>query len=148
MANKSNILKNYLQDIGTKTQLFFMFGQTPNTISSNTDDAAIDVWKNADLSFKLAKKDSIAVIPNVTWTSGNVYSTWSTKSVNSGSFYAWNKVNGIVYLCVSNNSLNRTDLFLTNLLLHVISGFLSFEKFAPIFNLINVKIIINIIGSK
>lgn len=114
MANKSNILKNYLQDIGTKTQLFFMFGQTPNTISSNTDDAAIDVWKNADLSFKVAKKDSVAVIPNVTWTSGNVYSTWSTKSVNSGSFYAWNKVNGIVYLCVSNNSLNRTDLFLTN----------------------------------
>jgi len=114
MANKSNILKNYLQDIGTKTQLFFMFGQTPTAISSNTDDAAIDVWKNADLSFKVAKKDSVAVIPNITWTSGNVYKAWSTKSVNTGAFYAWNKVNGIVYLCVSNNSLNRKDLFLTN----------------------------------
>jgi hypothetical protein len=114
MANKSTILKNYLQDVGTKNQLFFMFGKTPNTVTSNTDETAIDVWKNSDLSFKVARKDSVAVIPKIEWSSGNVYNTWSTKSLNTGSYYAWNKINGLVYLCVSNNGLNRKDLSLTN----------------------------------
>ena len=114
MANKSNILKNYLQNIGIKNQLFFMFGNTPQINTSNSDESAIDVWKNADLSIKVARKDSIAVVPNITWKTGNVYKSWTTKTVNTGSYYAWNKVNGIVYLCVSNNEFNRSDLSLSN----------------------------------
>lgn len=112
--NKSNTLKNYLQDIGSKNQIFFLFGNTTNVVSSNTPESGIDVWKNSELSYRVARRDSVAVIPNITWASGNVYKSWSSKTTNSGSYYAWNKINGIVYLCVSNNSLNRTDLSMSN----------------------------------
>jgi hypothetical protein len=110
MGNKSTTLKNYLKDIGTNNQLFFLFGNTPTTVSSNTDDQAIDVWKNSSMSYRVARKDSVAVVPNVTWSSGNIYTSWSSYAQNTGNYYAWNKTNGIVYLCVSNNDLNRTDL--------------------------------------
>lgn len=110
MGNKSTTLKNYLKDIGVNNQLFFLFGNTPTSISSNTDDQAIDVWKNSSMSYRVARKDSVAVIPNVTWSSGNVYTSWSASAQNTGNYYAWNKTNGIVYLCISNNDLNRTDL--------------------------------------
>lgn len=114
MLNKSNILKNYLKDIGTKNQLFLLFGNTPSTVSSNTDESRIDVWRNSEITYRVAKKDSIAVVPNITWSSGNVYSKWTSKSATRGQYYAWNKNNGIVYLCLSNNEFNRDDLTLKN----------------------------------
>lgn len=110
MSNKSNTLKNYLKDIGTNNQLFFMFGNTPVSSENNTSDQAIDVWKNSALSYRVARKDSVAVVPNVTWSSGNIYTSWSSLEANTGSYYAWNKANGIVYLCISNNDINRKDL--------------------------------------
>jgi hypothetical protein len=114
MANKSNILKSYLKDVGTKNQLFLMFGNTPNNPENNTGDSGIDVWKNSELSYRVGRKDTVAVIPNYTWSSGNVYNYWTSKTSNTNPFYAWNKVNGIVYLCISNNDLNRKDLSLTS----------------------------------
>jgi hypothetical protein len=114
MLNKSTTLKNYLKEIGTKNQLFFLFGQTPSTITSNTAESGIDAWKNSEMSYRVAKKDSVAVVPNNTWSAGNVYNTWTSKSVNTGTYYVWNKTNGIVYLCISNNSLNRKDLSMTS----------------------------------
>lgn len=110
MSNKSTTLKNYLKDIGTNNQVFFMFGNTPTSLESNTNEQAVDVWKNSSLSYRVARKDSIAVIPNVTWSSGNIYTSWSELSANTGSYYAWNRANGVVYLCISNNDLNRKDL--------------------------------------
>lgn len=110
MLNKSNILKNYLKDIGSKNQLFLLFGNTPSAVSSNTDESVIDVWRNSEITYRVAKKDSIAVVPNITWSSGNVYSKWTSKLENKGQYYAWNKNNGIVYLCLSNNEFNRDDL--------------------------------------
>jgi hypothetical protein len=110
MLNKSNILKNYLKDIGSKNQLFLLFGNTPSAVSSNTDESVIDVWRNSEITYRVAKKDSIAVVPNITWSSGNIYSKWTSKLENKGQYYAWNKNNGIVYLCLSNNEFNRDDL--------------------------------------
>jgi hypothetical protein len=115
MPNKTKIVRDYLNNIGTKNQLFFLFGNTPTENLSNTSDSSIDVWQNSDLAFKIARKDTVAVIPNITWASGNVYDYWSSNASNSGQYYAWNKSNGIVYLCTSNNSLNRTDLSKTSL---------------------------------
>lgn len=115
MLNKSTTLKNYLGDIGTKNQVFFMFGNTPSTLTSNTSDSAIDIWKHSELFYRVAKKDSVAVIPNYTWGAGNLYNHWTTKSSNTNPYYAWNKSNGIVYLCISNNNLNRQELSMSNI---------------------------------
>lgn len=114
MANKSNIVREYLNNIGVKNQVFFFFGKTSTTRNDDTAEASIDVWKNSDLSYKVARKDSIAVVPNVTWSAGNLYKEWSSKITNTGNYYAWNRTNGIVYLCISNNGLNRKDLSLTS----------------------------------
>ena len=114
MLNKSNTLKSYLRDIGTKNQVFFLFGNTPNTVTSNTADSGIDIWRTSEMSYRVGKKDSIAVVPNRTWSSGNVYNYWKSGEANTGSYYVWNKTNGIVYICVSNNSLNRKDLSMTS----------------------------------
>ena len=114
MANKSNIVREYLNNIGLKNQVFFFFGKTSTTINDDTAEASIDVWKNSDLYYRVARKDSIGVIPNVTWSGGNLYKEWSSKVENTGNYYAWNKNNGIVYLCISNNANNRKDLSLTS----------------------------------
>jgi hypothetical protein len=114
MLNKSNTLKSYLRDIGSKNQVFFLFGNTPNNISSNTTTSSIDIWRTSEMSYRVGKKDSIAVVPNRTWAAGNVYNYWMSGARNTDSYYVWNKTNNIVYLCVSNNSLNRKDLSLTN----------------------------------
>ena len=114
MANKSNIVREYLNNIGLKNQVFFFFGKTSTTINDDTAEASIDVWKNSDLYYRVARKDSIGVIPNVTWSGGNLYREWSSKVENTGNYYAWNKNNGIVYLCISNNANNRKDLSLTS----------------------------------
>ena len=107
MLNKSNILKDYLNNIGTKNQLFFLFGHMPTPSTSNTSQSAIDSWKNSEMSYKVGRRDSIAVVPTNVWKSGYVYDYWKSKQVNTGNYYALNKTNNIVYLCVSNNSLNR-----------------------------------------
>lgn len=114
MLNKSNLLKNYIKNIGTKNQLFLLFGNTPSSVSSDTDESTIDVWKNSEISQRIAKRDSIAVVPNVTWSYGNVYSKWTSKSTTKGQFYVWNKNNGIVYICLANNDENRSDYSLKN----------------------------------
>lgn len=112
MLNKSNILKDYINNIGTKNQLFFLFGHMPVPSASNTSQSAIDSWKNSEMSYKVGRKDSIAVVPTNTWKSGYIYDYWKSKDINTSNYYALNKTNNIVYLCVSNNSLNRKDLSL------------------------------------
>lgn len=114
MLNKSNILKDYLNNIGTKNQLFFLFGHMPTPSTSNTSQSAIDSWKNSEMSYKVGRRDSIAVVPTNVWKSGYVYDYWKSKQVNTGNYYALNKTNNIVYLCVSNNSLNRKDLSMSS----------------------------------
>lgn len=115
MLNKSNILKDYINNIGTKNQLFFLFGHMPTPSLSNTSQSAIDSWKNSEMSYKVGRRDSIAVVPTNTWKSGYVYDYWKSKQTNTGNYYALNKTNNIVYLCVSNNSLNRKDLSLSSI---------------------------------
>lgn len=130
MLNKSPLLKNYLNDIGTRTQVFFFFGYTPNPISSNTVDSGIDVWKNSEMSYRMGRKDSIAVVPNYTWASGNLYHYWKSSDINVGSYYAWNKSNGIVYLCLSNNPYNRKELSLSNLSTQLPSHSYGIQKYS------------------
>jgi hypothetical protein len=114
MLNKSNILKDYLNNIGTKNQLFFLFGHMPTPSTSNTSQSAIDSWKNSEMSYKVGRRDSIAVVPANIWKSGYVYDYWKSKQINTGNYYALNKTNNIVYLCISNNSLDRKDLSMSS----------------------------------
>lgn len=110
-ANKSDLIKTYLGRVGTKDQLYMLLGNTSNTLQANdTNDAALTMWKDSEIAYKISRNDTTAVIPNYTWAISNVYVPWSSTNTNTSKYYIYNKINGIVYLCLSNNSLNRKDL--------------------------------------
>ena len=110
MAKKTNDIKNYLASIGKTEQLHVFVGYTNDEVENSSDDSSLKIWQNMIFSQKVSRGDVIGVIPNITWTYGNVYVPWKSGIVNSGAYYAWNRQNGNVYLCLSNNSNNRDDL--------------------------------------
>jgi hypothetical protein len=109
MANKSKDIKNYLSTVGKTEQLHVFVGYTNETVNNSTNDAAIKIWQDMLFSKKISRGDVVGVIPNQTWTYGNVYYPWKSNVDNSGAYYAWNKQNGNVYLCVQNNINARSD---------------------------------------
>ena len=110
MVKKTKDIKSYLSSIGKTENLHLFVGTTNNFIENNSNDAAIELWNNTLFTKRIAKNDVVGVIPNLKWTSGNVYYPWSATSSNNSAFYTWNNENGNVYLCLSNNPFNRKDL--------------------------------------
>jgi hypothetical protein len=110
MAKKTQDIKTYLSTIGTTEQLHLFVGNTLQTIDNNSEDSTKELWKSMIFSKRMSREDVVGVIPNITWTAGNVYYPWSSTTTNSGAYYAWNKETGIVYLCLDNNDMNRLDL--------------------------------------
>ena len=62
---------------------------------------------------RIKRNDVVPVIQRVDWTSGSPYNYWNSRAGNledgSYSYYALAS-NGVVYLCLSNNEKNRSDL--------------------------------------
>jgi hypothetical protein len=109
MANKTKDAKNYISSIGKTEQLHVFVGTTNSTITDNSSDSAKQLWKDTVFTKKISKNDVIGVVPTIEWKSGNAYVPWNSGGSNSGAYYAWNKSNGIVYLCVQNNDFARAD---------------------------------------
>lgn len=110
-VKKSDLVKTYLGRVGTKDQLYMLLGSTDSTIQANdTNDATITMWKDSEIAYKISRNDTCAVVPNYTWSISNVYIPWSSTNTNTSKYYVYNKTNGVVYLCLSNNLLNRKDL--------------------------------------
>lgn len=110
MYKKTKDIKNFISNVGKTEQLHLFVGTTDSSIVNNTEEAAKELWRNMVFSKRMSKEDVVAVIPNITWNYGNVYVAWSANKNNTGAFYAWNKENGNVYLCLGNNEFNRDDL--------------------------------------
>jgi hypothetical protein len=110
MVKKTKDIKAYLNSIGKTENLHLFVGATDNFIENNSNDSTIDLWKNSIFSKRIARNDVVGVIPNLKWTSGNIYYPWSAISSSNDKFYTWNNQNGNVYLCISNNAFNRKDL--------------------------------------
>lgn len=111
MSIKTDKIQSYLSDIGSKKQRYLLLGTT-QTVSGgdNSDTSSINLWRDSQITYRIGKNDVVAVAPNVTWRESLVFTPWSSSSRNTGSFYAHNKLNGVVYLCLSDNSKNRKDL--------------------------------------
>jgi hypothetical protein len=110
MSKKTRDIKNYLSSVGKTEHLHMFVGYSNEEINNSSDDASLKIWQNMLFSKKISRGDVVGVIPNQTWTYGNVYVPWKSGIQNSGAYYAWNKQNGNVYLCVQNNSGSRDDL--------------------------------------
>lgn len=110
MSTKTTAVKNYINDCGVKTQIFAFAGYDPNTISSNATQGAINLWNYSDFAVRVGKNGLCAVVPYVKWIAKRPYKPWKSGEPNTGNYYAYNDQNGYVYLCISNNSDNRSDI--------------------------------------
>lgn len=106
---KTKDIQSYISSIG-KTEHLHVFVANSDSIAEDTStDSSLDIWRDLIFSKKISKTDVIGIIPNQTWTSGNVYSAWKSNKQTNQSDYAWNRENGNVYLCLQNNQFNRLD---------------------------------------
>lgn len=110
MSKKTKDIKNYLSTIGRTEHLHVFVGYTDEQINKSSDTASIKIWQDMLFSKRVSRGDVVGVIPNYTWTYGNVYVAWKSGIQNEGAYYAWNRQNGNVYLCVQNNPDCREDL--------------------------------------
>ena len=112
--SSSNVLDAY-NLVGTdgRHQVLFLGGLTGNSPNINTTYDRNRISNELSLVKRIKRNDVIPVIQRVNWTSGSPYNYWNSREGNledgSYSYYALAS-NGIVYLCVSNNDKNRSDL--------------------------------------
>lgn len=112
MSIKSDKVQKYISEIGSKTQRYLLLGTSRTTSSAidNSNTSSLNLWRDSQVTYRIGKNDVVGVIPNVSWRQSVVYTPWNSSSTNTGSFYVHNKTNGIVYLCLSDNTKNRKDL--------------------------------------
>lgn len=109
MNNKSVKVKDFIKDTGTKNQLFVFAGYNPNTTISDTNESSINLWDYSDFSVRIGQNSILPVVSYIEWIQRRPYMPWSSTKPNTGNFYAYNKQNGYVYLCISDNTQNRID---------------------------------------
>ena len=110
MAINHKKVQKYINDVITGgIQPYAFIGSTDKTLTTNSVKSQLNVWSDSLFASKITKKDIAGVVPNVTYQSSTVYIPWSSIEENIGKYYAYNKTSGIVYLCLSDNLLNRTD---------------------------------------
>jgi hypothetical protein len=111
MSVKSDKVQKYIAEIGSKTQKYLLLGKSrTSSATDNSNTSSINLWRDSQITYRIGKNDVVGVVPNVSWNKSTVYTPWSSSGINTGSFYSHNKSNGIVYLCLSDNSKNRKDL--------------------------------------
>lgn len=114
-AEKSKLVQNRLNRVGSKDQVYVLVGNTSKAIeNNNTIQSDGTLWTDSELAYRVSRNDVVGVVPNYTWSKSNVYVPWSSQEINTSKFYVYNKSNGMVYLCISNNNLNRKDLMYSN----------------------------------
>jgi hypothetical protein len=110
MSTKTQNVKNFIKETGTNNQLFVFAGYNPNPTITDSTQSSIELWNYSDFSVRVGQNSLIPVTPYVKWVEKKPYNSWSSTGVNTGNYYAYNDQNGYVYLCISNNEDNRSDI--------------------------------------
>lgn len=102
---------DYKLEIGRKYQNYFLLGKTTQTsLQPNSSELFRQSWKDAEITYKVSRNDVSAVIPRISWNRGSQYTPWKPNISSSvQNYYIYNRENGYVYLCTSDNSNNRLD---------------------------------------
>jgi hypothetical protein len=99
---------------GKDKYAFFLGGVSDK---ENYETAAGDrnTWEDVSVLYHVRKQDAKPVVRRINYVRKKSYDPWrSTGNSTSDNFYVLNETNNTVYLCVSSNDLNRSDLFGTN----------------------------------
>lgn len=110
MSTKTQNVKNFIKDAGVNNQLFVFAGYNPNATVTDSNQSAIELWNYSDFSVRVGQNSVLPVVPYVKWSEKKPYKAWSSTQLNTANYYAYNDQNGYVYLCISDNDNNRTDL--------------------------------------
>lgn len=110
MSTKTQNVKNFIKDAGVNNQLFVFAGYNPNATVTDSNQSAIELWNYSDFSVRVGQNSVLPVVPYVKWSEKKPYKAWSSTQLNTANYYAYNDQNGYVYLCISDNDSNRTDL--------------------------------------
>lgn len=110
MSTRSQNIKNFIKETGTKNQLFLFVGSDENSTTSDSNQTSIDIWRNSNFAVKVGQNSLVPVIPNITWIEKKPYRPWSSTQINTGNYYVYNQENSYVYLCISDNTKNRADI--------------------------------------
>lgn len=109
MSLKSINAKQFVKDTGANKQLFVFAGSDNSNVSSDSKKTEFDLWNKSDFSLRVGRNSVIPIVPNIKWNAKRNYIPWSSTSVNTGAYYAYNDANQYVYLCISDNESNRSD---------------------------------------
>lgn len=109
MSTRSQNIKNFIKDIGTKNQLFVFAGIDDESTTSESAKTQIDIWRNSNFAVKIGQNNLISVVPKIKWLEKKPYKPWTSNSQNTGNYYVYNEENNYVYLCISDNEKNRKD---------------------------------------
>ena len=96
---------------GQDKYAFFLGGIEAGT---NYDTAAGDrnVWEDVSLLYHVRKNDAKPVVRRINYETKKTYDPWrAAGNTSKDNYYVLNQTNGVIYLCVSSNSLNRIDYF-------------------------------------
>lgn len=110
-SNKTQVktLEKYIKDFNKNSRISFYMG---GVSGYDTNDADY-----SDISFVslIPKNDISPMIRRIDWIKNQIYVPYNSLGNSENDlYYAYNKINGIVYLCLSNNSKNRVDLTKTS----------------------------------
>ena len=96
---------------GQDKYAFFLGGIEAGT---DYDTAAGDrnVWEDVSLLYHVRKNDAKPVVRRINYEIKKTYDPWrAAGNASEDNYYVLNQTNGVIYLCVSSNSLNRIDYF-------------------------------------
>ena len=109
MSTRSQNIKNFIKDIGTRNQLFVFAGIDDASTTSESAKTQIDIWRNSNFAVKVGQNSVIPIVPKIKWLEKKPYKPWTANSQNTGNYYVYNEENNYVYLCISDNEKNRKD---------------------------------------
>ena len=114
---KNNNLENFFSTFSSpaKKDVYSFFLGGVNASTNDNTTAGNRVWGDISLLRNIGRDEVSPVVERINYRENLVYDPWlSTGNAGDDRYYAYNEQNGFVYLCISSNSKNRSDLFRTS----------------------------------
>jgi len=113
--NTDNLELFYKDFLSGKNRYSFFLGGTDVLSDLNTAKGDRNVWEDISVVSNVRGNDAKPVVRRINYVNKKSYDPWRASGNNiSDNYYVFNEADNTVYLCISSNSLNRSDLFKTS----------------------------------
>lgn len=113
--NTENLEDFYSRFSKGEDKYAFFLGGLDTGINYETSSGNRLAWEDVSLLSHVKSTDAKPVIRRINYQTKKSYDPWrSTGNSSADNYYVLNETTGMVYLCLSSNELNRSDLFTKN----------------------------------